>query len=235
VLLVAMGVAILLASSVALADIIDGTNNDEKIRGTSGGDIIDAMGGDDDIDAASTPGVKDNVIDCGAGTDAVLADPLDDVAADCENVERVPSIAPEMDPNVAAPEEAGLSSGSGEVQAQAFNCTGKTHWPHRSTHYAWRDHLRVATSVETWCLTNDNNLYTTANMYRLRAWGWSFLDDATKYGQTIKYQEVIPHYDCYNASDDFYFKTKSYHRVTNNGNAASTFTAAKNPNKIWCF
>jgi hypothetical protein len=306
-----------MAGGVALADIIDGTNNDETIRGTSGGDLIDAMGGDDavyglagadniqggdghdhlyggqeaaisndggsdirggagqdtilgssgadilnggpgpdridegpaddaagetiyggdgddDIDAASTPGVKDNVIDCGAGTDTVLADPVDAVAADCENVSRVPSIAPEMDPDAPAPEEAGLSSGSGEIQTQAFNCWGKTHYPHKSTHYAWRNHPRVATSVETWCLMDSNNLYTTANMYRLRAWGYSFLDDATKYKQGTAYQEVIPHWDCRNESDDFYYKTKSYHRMTNNGNAASAFTAAENPKKLWC-
>lgn len=53
----AVGVTILLASGVALAAIIDGTDNGETIVGTEGADIIDGLGGDDRIfgmDSADT-------------------------------------------------------------------------------------------------------------------------------------------------------------------------------------
>lgn len=54
------------------------------IIGGNGKDTIDAGPGDDFIQVAPD-GVADNVV-CGTGNDTVRADPLDTVAADCENV-----------------------------------------------------------------------------------------------------------------------------------------------------
>lgn len=48
-MLTTIGVALLLAGGVALAAIIDGTNNADTIVGTANGDIIDGLGGNDTI------------------------------------------------------------------------------------------------------------------------------------------------------------------------------------------
>jgi hypothetical protein len=78
-----------------------------------------------------------------------------------------------------APQEAGMyvNDGSGDFQAQAFNCWGRTDNPHLAKHF---NHNRVAAEVTTWCATNLNYLYTTSTLERLRFWGWQELDTATK-------------------------------------------------------
>ncbi|QIN84000.1 hypothetical protein GBA63_16120 [Rubrobacter tropicus] len=71
-------------------------------------DRLNGGGGDDFLDAVSWPYPSVDVLDCGPGDDAVVADPQDDVDGDCETVTRVdlgliPSIGdplPEFPPEV---------------------------------------------------------------------------------------------------------------------------------------
>ena len=73
-------------------------------------DRIHGGGGDDFLDSVSWPYPSVDVLDCGPGDDAVVADPQDDVDGDCEAVRRVdlgliPSIG---DPLPEFPPEVGL-------------------------------------------------------------------------------------------------------------------------------
>lgn len=52
-------------------------------------DRLNAGEGDDFLDAVSWPYPSVDVLDCGPGDDAVVADPQDDVDVDCEKVRRV--------------------------------------------------------------------------------------------------------------------------------------------------
>jgi hypothetical protein len=88
------------AITVVNARSIDGGGGNDTISGTSraidggsGNDTISAHGtidgswGNDRINASGNPGETD-VLRCGPGTDVAIADPSDDVAADCEVVTR---------------------------------------------------------------------------------------------------------------------------------------------------
>jgi hypothetical protein len=75
----------------------DGAAGDDRLDGDEGADVIDGGPGIDRIDAAILrdadddtilirDGERDTVTRCGAGVDVVEADPIDQVAADCEDV-----------------------------------------------------------------------------------------------------------------------------------------------------
>src|SRR5262245_49760173 len=66
----------LVAPAAAAAALIQGTARADRVRGTTGADRIDVLFGS-----------NDRVV-CGRGTDAVMADPADVVASDCEYVSR---------------------------------------------------------------------------------------------------------------------------------------------------
>lgn len=72
------------------ADSVKGGPGPDFVVGGPGTDSIDTGAGDDDIRVRD--GEADTVL-CGAGTDAVLADSLDDVKEGCEKVERGPPVA----------------------------------------------------------------------------------------------------------------------------------------------
>ncbi len=72
-------------------DRLDGGVGADRIVGGDGVDIISGGSGSDFIDSASDEGLgplRDEV-DCGSGIDTVIADALDKVASNCENVTRV--------------------------------------------------------------------------------------------------------------------------------------------------
>ena len=66
-------------------DTLVGAGGNDTIQGGSGADAVDAGEGDDTINVPD--GTADKVT-CGNGVDKVRADTVDEVAADCENVER---------------------------------------------------------------------------------------------------------------------------------------------------
>ena len=70
--------------------VVTGPGND-TIQAGRGAETIDAGDGDDDVRVRD--GIKDTVV-CGAGADKVDADQLDDVAPDCENVQRTQTSPP---------------------------------------------------------------------------------------------------------------------------------------------
>ncbi len=108
--LAAIGMAVSMVGGIALAATIDGTGGDDElagtgeadtIRGYGGGDTIydgpedDAVvdniyggSGDDTIVSANVPASRD-VVSCGGDRDTVTADGLDDVSANCEDVDRL--------------------------------------------------------------------------------------------------------------------------------------------------
>lgn len=67
------------------ADTLIGGNGNDMIQGAPGVDTIDAGAGDDTVN--SPDGLADKIT-CGDGIDLVRADTVDEVARDCENVER---------------------------------------------------------------------------------------------------------------------------------------------------
>jgi Ca2+-binding RTX toxin-like protein len=60
-------------------------NGNDILQGGSGADTVDAGEGDDTI---NVPDGNADKVACGGGTDTVRADTVDEVAADCEKVER---------------------------------------------------------------------------------------------------------------------------------------------------
>lgn len=69
-----------------------GADNDDIVDGPYGDtadDNIQAGGGNDRISSDNNPAAKDHV-DCGTGYDRVVADHLDEVASNCEEVRVVP-------------------------------------------------------------------------------------------------------------------------------------------------
>ena len=74
-------------------DRIFGGFGDDKMEGEEGNDTLVGGPDDDFIDAAAgeSPGSVDTV-NCGTGVDEVLANASDQVAADCEQVRRVPDV-----------------------------------------------------------------------------------------------------------------------------------------------
>jgi Ca2+-binding RTX toxin-like protein len=82
-------------------DQVNGGDGDDEIDAGPGDDLVEAglgvdtvAGGDGDDDLRVRDGVADSVR-CGAGSDRVDADTLDDVALDCEDVRRLPTPVPE--------------------------------------------------------------------------------------------------------------------------------------------
>jgi Ca2+-binding RTX toxin-like protein len=82
-------------------DQVNAGDGDDEVEGGAGNDVVEAglgvdnvAGGDGDDDLRLRDGVADTVR-CGAGTDRVDADTLDDIALDCERVSRLPTPAPE--------------------------------------------------------------------------------------------------------------------------------------------
>jgi len=65
--LTAMGVAMLLASGVALAELIDGTSGNDTIRGTSSSDLINGFAGDDTLSGLA----GSDIINGGDGADVL--------------------------------------------------------------------------------------------------------------------------------------------------------------------
>ena len=72
-------------------DTITGAGGNDTIQGGTGADTVDAGEGDDTI---NVPDGSPDKVACGAGADTVRADTVDEVAADCENVERAFVAAP---------------------------------------------------------------------------------------------------------------------------------------------
>lgn len=66
-------------------DTLTGAAGNDTLQGGTGVDVLDAGEGDDTINA---PDGSADRITCGGGTDTVRADTVDEVAADCEKVER---------------------------------------------------------------------------------------------------------------------------------------------------
>ena len=79
-------------------DVIHGGAGNDTLTGNAGRDELFGDAGDDVIDAAD--GVPDRIF-CGTGYDIVQADPVDSVAADCEQVDIVGSPPPAALPQVA--------------------------------------------------------------------------------------------------------------------------------------
>jgi hypothetical protein len=117
VFLTATACVVLSAAGVAVAttgvehfvvgyNVIMGTHGADDLRGGPGDDLlasegawgsspedtatdtIHGAGGDDLVDTVSDPPFRD-VVRCGAGRDEVQADPEDEVAEDCEMVQRI--------------------------------------------------------------------------------------------------------------------------------------------------
>ena len=72
-------------------DVLDGAGGDDVLSGDQGADLIRSGPGSDRI--AARDGETDEVV-CDAGIDAVEADTLDRVAADCESISRAATAAP---------------------------------------------------------------------------------------------------------------------------------------------
>ena len=76
------------------ADDLRGEEGNDTLLGGAGNDVLQAAGGADTVDGGDgddTINVPDGTADkvtCGAGIDTVRADTVDEVAADCESVER---------------------------------------------------------------------------------------------------------------------------------------------------
>lgn len=89
----------------ALANTLSGGPGNDAISGVGGDDTLDGGPGQDSLDGGEGNdrlATRDAVLDadvCGAGTDSVTADTLDQVAADCEQVDRGVA-APAIRPNV---------------------------------------------------------------------------------------------------------------------------------------
>lgn len=82
-------------------DLLKGEDGEDTLRGQAGNDVVepglgadtvDSGEGDDDI--RSRDGLADRIT-CGPGVDKVDADTRDEVAADCENVTRTETVAPD--------------------------------------------------------------------------------------------------------------------------------------------
>jgi hypothetical protein len=78
-------------------DLLTGAGGNDTIQAGAGADSVDAGAGDDIVNVPD--GSPDKVV-CGTGIDTVRADTVDDVAGDCEKVERV-FIAPPADEGTA--------------------------------------------------------------------------------------------------------------------------------------
>jgi hypothetical protein len=81
-------------------DQVNAGDGDDEVDAGLGNDVVEAglgadavAGGDGDDDLRARDGIAD-AVRCGAGTDTVEADTLDDVALDCETVHRLPTPAP---------------------------------------------------------------------------------------------------------------------------------------------
>lgn len=72
-------------------DVLAGRGGNDRLTGGLGADRLD--GGDGDDELLVRDGQADVVV-CGAGSDRVQADQLDELAADCEAVERVATVPP---------------------------------------------------------------------------------------------------------------------------------------------
>jgi hypothetical protein len=108
--LAAIGTAVAIIGGIALAAEGDGTGGDDTLTGTGGADTIRGYGssdtiydgpeddaavddiyggsGADTIVSANVPASRD-VVSCGGGRDTVEADVLDEVSADCEDVDKL--------------------------------------------------------------------------------------------------------------------------------------------------
>ena len=82
-------------NGTAGVDVVRGTRRDERLCGLGGNDLIiggagvDRLFGEDGNDRfRARDGIRD-IVGCGAGSDAVLADRVDLVGVDCERVRRV--------------------------------------------------------------------------------------------------------------------------------------------------
>ena len=82
------------------ADQLSGDDGDDTLAGGAGGDVVigglgvDELSGDaGDDDLRTRDGIQD-LVRCGAGADKVDADTLDEVAGDCESVQRTLTAAP---------------------------------------------------------------------------------------------------------------------------------------------
>lgn len=84
-------------------DVLDGGDGNDDLRGDEGNDTLSGGGGNDTLqggsgvdsmdggegdDIVNAPDGSADRITCGGGTDTVRADTVDEVAADCENVQR---------------------------------------------------------------------------------------------------------------------------------------------------
>jgi Tol biopolymer transport system component len=67
-------------------DDLFGQGNDDILEGGNGVDVL--SGGDDDDTLGSRDGIKDTVVNCGAGTDTAKVDLLDQPSSSCENVDQ---------------------------------------------------------------------------------------------------------------------------------------------------
>jgi hypothetical protein len=81
-------------SGDAAANAISGGPDNDKIDGGAGSDVLD--GGTEDDTISARDGFRDTVA-CGPGNDVAVVDAVDDVASDCETVDR-PAGPPPSDP-----------------------------------------------------------------------------------------------------------------------------------------
>jgi Ca2+-binding RTX toxin-like protein len=81
-------------------DVITGDAGPNALTGGGGADALAGGGGDDTIDATLQDGPGDaDTVSCGAGADAVAADPSDTVAVDCERIRVGLPAGPELVPD----------------------------------------------------------------------------------------------------------------------------------------
>jgi RTX calcium-binding nonapeptide repeat (4 copies) len=203
------------------ADMLHGGDGDDMFRDGPEDDAqtdeIWAGAGDDEVNTSNIPAARDTV-DCGNGLlDTVEADALDEVAANCETVERV-----------GAPPDVR----SGDVSTLAFNCGLNAEDPHKSTNSDGRE-VMVAKGHLT-CETDSNRIYLVTELWRWRWNGWQFLDSRINgVDQRRKAAHTNLRWRC-NSNDDFWFKNYTHGVVSNNGNHKEYFQANISNRKWRC-
>ncbi|CAN5907994.1 hypothetical protein BH23ACT11_BH23ACT11_09420 [soil metagenome] len=154
---------------------------------------------DDHIEAFSDPAAPDqlrkNVIRCGAGHDTVLADPIDKVAASCENVTRYDPSDPVF-------------------QAQAFHCNLSLQRLHKSNG-------RMVGKSRFECRTGLNELYMAGAMYKWTFAGWD-LQHPIKENRSVQTRKAanLNHRINCQSNDDFWWmnqvSSRAYREKTGN-------------------
>lgn len=188
----------------------DGPPDDAAVDNVVGGD------GDDEIDVVNDSSAARDVVNCGSGTDTVEADKLDEVSANCENVERDTEFEP-------------VDLSGTDFQTREFNCWGRNDDPHKSSEYH-----EVAAKAKTECLRNQDKVWVKSELYRYRFFGWRYLDTRTAWDYFWHETPVIrTHWDCW-YQHRLTYRQYSGHLAKNGGNYWRDSKVNTSNTKIWC-